>query len=192
MTSKYFRTDRELTMTDDELKALIASLAIGQRELQEAQKKTDVQIRCLLDIQKEAERKIKKVNDLLPIYDFRDSHVVEKPKTFECGVHDLLNRRGFFEGNTLIPEEEPLVEKACILLVDRLGIVDNRWRPVISRYSQHYVLFHDMNTDKFKTIDELAEIERRKIYAVIDQKKLNSISIPFDIAVHTIMDNDAV
>ena len=179
-------------MTDDELKALVASLAVGQRELQEAQKKTDEQIRCLLDIQKETERKIKKVNDLLPTYDFHDSHVIEQPKMFKCGAHDLLSRYGFFEGDTLIPEEKPLVEKACIILIDRLGIIDNRWRPVISRSSQHYVLFHDMNTDKLKTIDELAEVERRKIHAVIDQKKLNSISIPFDIAFHTSMDNDAV
>ena len=39
-------------MTNDELRELVASLAI-------AQKKTDEQIRCLLDIQKESERKIK-------------------------------------------------------------------------------------------------------------------------------------
>ena len=80
----------------------------------------------------------------------------------------------------LIAEEKPLVEKACILLIDRLGIIDNRWRPVISRSSQHYVLFQDINTDKVTTIDELAEIDRRKIYAVIDQEKLNWISIPYD------------
>jgi hypothetical protein len=42
------------------------------------------------------------------------------------------------------------------------------------------VLFQDINTDKVTTIDELAEIDRRKIYAVIDQEKLNWISIPYD------------
>ena len=75
---------------------------------------------------------------------------------------------------------EPLVEKACILLINALGIIDDRWRPFISRSSQHYVLFHDINADKVTTIYDLAEIDRRKIYAVIEQKKLNWISIPFD------------
>ena len=160
-------------MTNDELRELVASLAI-------AQKKTDEQIRCLLDIQKESERKIKKLDNLLITYSIRDSQVDETGKMFECNVHDLLNRHGFLEGDTLIPQEEPLVEKACILLVNTLGIIDNRWRPIISRSSQHYVLFQDINTDKVTTIDELAEIDRRKIYAVIDQEKLNWISIPYD------------
>jgi hypothetical protein len=59
-------------MTDDELKALVASLALGQRELQEAQKKTDEQmtrtdeqILSLLESQKETDRKLEKVSDLL-------------------------------------------------------------------------------------------------------------------------------
>ena len=59
-------------MTDDELKALVASLALGQRELQEAQKKTDEQmtrtdeqILSLLESQKETDRKLQKVSDML-------------------------------------------------------------------------------------------------------------------------------
>ena len=59
-------------MTDDELKALVASLALGQRELQEAQKKTDEQMRKTdeqmrkTDEQsKETDRKLEKVSDLL-------------------------------------------------------------------------------------------------------------------------------
>ena len=31
---------------------------------------------------------------------------------FQCSVYDLLNRYGFMEGESLIPEEKPLVEKA--------------------------------------------------------------------------------
>jgi hypothetical protein len=106
--------------------------------------------------------------------------VDETAKMFECSANDLLNRYGFLEGDMLIAEEKPLVEKACILLMNALGIIDDRWRPFISRSSQHYVLFHDINTDKVTTIYDLAEIDRRKIYAVIEQKKLNWISIPFD------------
>ena len=52
-------------MTDDELKALVASLALGQRELQEAQKKTDEQMRKTDEQSKETDRKLEKVSDLL-------------------------------------------------------------------------------------------------------------------------------
>ena len=52
-------------MTDDELKALVASLALGQRELQEAQKKTDEQMRKTDEQLKETDRKLQKVSDLL-------------------------------------------------------------------------------------------------------------------------------
>ena len=59
------QTHKELTMTDDELKALVASLAV-------AQQKTDEQIADLLESQKdtdlkfkETDRKLQKVSDML-------------------------------------------------------------------------------------------------------------------------------
>lgn len=97
---------------------------------------------------------------------------------FSCSVHDLLNRYGFMEGDSLIPEEEPLVEEACKYLVNALGIVENRWKPIISRADQHYVLFEDLQTDRIIDIDELPEVDRRKIRALITQKNLDWISVP--------------
>ena len=59
-------------MTDDELKALVASLAVAQQKTDEQMRKTDEQmtrtdeqILSLLESQKETDRKLEKVSDLL-------------------------------------------------------------------------------------------------------------------------------
>ena len=52
-------------MTDDELKALVASLAVAQQKTDEQMTRTDEQILSLLESQKETDRKLEKVSDLL-------------------------------------------------------------------------------------------------------------------------------
>ena len=59
-------------MTDDELKALVASLAVAQKKTDEQMTRTDEQILSLLESQKdtdlkfkETDRKLEKVSDLL-------------------------------------------------------------------------------------------------------------------------------
>jgi hypothetical protein len=150
-----------MSVEADEIWAILKGISETNKELSKAHQEFKEEQKAIQEAQKETDR------------------VDETAKMFECSANDLLNRYGFLEGDMLIAEEEPLVEKACILLINALGIIDDRWRPFISRSSQHYVLFHDINADKVTTIYDLAEIDRRKIYAVIEQKKLNWISIPF-------------
>ncbi len=52
-------------MTDEELKELVASLAIAQKKTDEQMNRTDEQIAELLLAQKESDRKLDKVGDLL-------------------------------------------------------------------------------------------------------------------------------
>ena len=52
-------------MTDDELKALVASLAVAQQKTDEQMTRTDEQILSLLESQKETDRKLQKVSDML-------------------------------------------------------------------------------------------------------------------------------
>ena len=52
-------------MTDEELKELVASLAIAQKKTDEQMNRTDKQIAELLLAQKESDRKLDKVGDLL-------------------------------------------------------------------------------------------------------------------------------
>ena len=52
-------------MTDDELKALVASLAVAQKKTDEQMTRTDEQILSLLESQKETDRKLQKVSDML-------------------------------------------------------------------------------------------------------------------------------
>lgn len=94
---------------------------------------------------------------------------------FECSVYDLLSRHGFMEGDALIPEEEPLVAKACAYLADALGVVDCRWKAEV--VCQHYVNFVDLTTKQTISFYDMAEIDRRKIQAVIEQKQLAWICV---------------
>ena len=54
-----------LNMTDDELKALVASLAVAQQKTDEQMTRTDEQILSLLKSQKETDRKLEKASELL-------------------------------------------------------------------------------------------------------------------------------
>jgi len=53
-----------LNMTDDELKALVASLAVAQQKTDEQMTRTDEQILSLLKSQKETDRKLEKASEL--------------------------------------------------------------------------------------------------------------------------------
>ena len=65
-------------MTDDELKALVASLAVVQQKTDEQMTRTDEQILSLLESQKETDRKLQKVSDLLGGIGQNQGHVTEE------------------------------------------------------------------------------------------------------------------
>lgn len=94
---------------------------------------------------------------------------------FECSVYDLLSRHGFMEGDSLIPEEKPLVEKACEYLADTLGIIDGRWKAEV--VCGHYVTFLDLTTNKTIGFYDMAEVDRRKIGAILDKEDLNRVAV---------------
>lgn len=114
------------------------------------------------------------------------SQLQENEEYFTCSVYDLLNRHGFMEGHSLIPEEKPLVKKACDYLANSLGIIDQRWQPVISIKSQHYVTFRDMKEDCIVSFYDLSEVDRRKIQFIMNKKNLNRIQVSSDLECHAI------
>jgi hypothetical protein len=96
---------------------------------------------------------------------------------FQCSVYDLLNRYGFMEGESLIPEEKPLVKKACEYLAHNLGEIEHRWQATVSQTSQHYVTFFDTKEEGYVNFYQMEEMDRRKIQAILDKKNLNWITV---------------
>ena len=103
--------------------------------------------------------------------------MVDDEGHFQCSVYDLLNRYGFMEGESLIPEEKPLVEKACQYLANNLGVIEQRWQPTLSQTSQHYVTFFDTKEERYINFYQMEEIDRRKIQAILDKKNLTRITV---------------
>ena len=81
------------------------------------------------------------------------------------------------EGESLIPEEKPLVKKACEYLANSLGIIEQRWQATVSQTSQHYVTFFDMKEERYVSFYHMEERDRRKVQAIMDEKNLNRITV---------------
>ena len=94
---------------------------------------------------------------------------------FECRVYEVLSRFGFMEGDSLIPEEKPLVGKLCDYLVESLGIIDGRWQPEVC--GMRYVAFKDLTTNETIGFYNMREIDRRAIDKHIRKRNLSILRI---------------
>ena len=54
-------------------------------------------------------------------------------KEIGCHIHNFLNKFGFNDGNSILQEEEEIVEVLCQKIVDAFDIIDKKWKPCIIR-----------------------------------------------------------
>ncbi len=92
----------------------------------------------------------------------------------EFWVFELLSKYAFDDGHDVLPEEKPLIRAACNKLACMLGVVANRWQPVVfeTGHAPYYVVFQDLTADeeKYYRYDDLSVRERRYMDAVIEQR----------------------
>lgn len=90
----------------------------------------------------------------------------------EFFVSELLSKFSFDDGHNVLPEEEPLIKAACNILVSKIGVIANRWKPVVfeTSHSPYYIVFQDLTAEeeKYYHHDDLPIRERRYIEAVIE------------------------
>jgi hypothetical protein len=95
-------------------------------------------------------------------------------------VYELLNKYGFSEGSRILPEEKPLVIAACHKLADAIGVVGNRWKPVVVLKSPCYVGFDDLadtTGNTFVRFYNMPEREVRKIQERLDALGWYDVSV---------------
>ena len=106
----------------------------------------------------------------------------------EFSIADLLSKYGFMDGEDVLPEEKPLILAACAKLVGQLGIIGNRWKPVIiqSGHSPYFVDFEDLaakGEPAFCHYDNMPVKERRRVDAALQHCLQGKFSIRVDDAV---------
>jgi hypothetical protein len=173
-------------MTDQELKDLVASLAIKSvkldeqlDKLREESLKTDEQMKRT---DEKLEKMFAETDEQMKRTDAKAEKQMEDLRlksgndmVFSCSVYDILSKYGFGEGDFLIKEEYPLVKKACEYLAKQLGVVDGRWQAIIS--CDKYVLFDDLQEKKTIRYYDMAEKDRRRIEVALKQGKLHTIDV---------------
>jgi len=100
-------------------------------------------------------------------------------------VFDLMNKYGFSEGEMLLPEEKPLVRIACHKLVKALGVVADRWQPVVlsTLKNPYYVTFRDLMGDPESgcvSFYHMPERAARTIQERLDSLGLSEVSCDED------------
>ena len=102
----------------------------------------------------------------------------------QFSVSELLSKHAFNDGDDVLPEEKPLIRAACNKLVRKLGIVANRWKPVIfaTSHSPYYVTFLDLTADeeKYCRYNDLSVRERRYMDAVTEQRLEGKYTVSVD------------
>jgi hypothetical protein len=81
-------------MTDDELKELVASLAVGNKELREAQKKTDEQLNRTDEQMKRTDEQMKRTDEQLKRTDEQLKRTDEKLERIGIQVGNISNNQG--------------------------------------------------------------------------------------------------
>lgn len=101
-------------------------------------------------------------------------------------ISELLSKFSFDDGHDVLPEEKPLIKAACNILVSRMGVIANRWKPVVfeTSHSPYYVVFQDLTAEeeKYYRHNDLPIRERRCIEAVIEDRLQGKYTIRVDEA----------
>ncbi|EDN66023.1 hypothetical protein BGP_4403 [Beggiatoa sp. PS] len=184
-------------MTDNELKELVGSLAIAQQktdeklvEIIEQQKKIVVQL-AKIDVQLASLQKNTEAGLAKSSYGQYPTQNANKKMSKKEIIkikedtswreiisfyrYDILSKHGFSEGENLLPEEEPFVEQARNKLLELMGIIENRWKPVPSFSDCPYIFFENLETKQNIEFYDLDARARRLINLRIDEI-LDSVS----------------
>jgi hypothetical protein len=93
-------------------------------------------------------------------------------KDINFNVYDFLHKYGFSDGDRILKEEKEIAEHLCHRLANEIGVVDNRWEPVVISAAPHnpyYISFNDLQTGELVNYYDLEERERRKIEQRLDE-----------------------
>ncbi len=87
-------------------------------------------------------------------------------------VFDFLHKYGFNDGDGILEEEVEIVEHLCHKLANAIGIVDNRWEPIVFASGPHnpyHIKFKDLQTGEIEDYYSMGERESRKLWKRIEE-----------------------
>jgi len=86
-------------------------------------------------------------------------------------VYDFMSKSGFGDGDSILKEEEEIVEHLCRKLAKEIGVVDNRWEPLVisTSYNPFYITFQELQTGEIVRFYDMDEREKRKIERRVDE-----------------------
>ncbi|MDM8564914.1 hypothetical protein QUF74_04610 [Candidatus Halobeggiatoa sp. HSG11] len=90
-------------------------------------------------------------------------------KVIDSHRYEILQRYGFSEGSSLLPEEVPFVEQARDKLIELMGIIENRWQPKASFADCPYIYFEDLKEKEKVEFYDMGERDRRLVDRRIDE-----------------------